>query len=77
MRKKTIEMVPSTPELGGVEGGVYSDEEKMKRDDWSDRRRRTKNCMMDGRGRNRRGRAGRPSEREDRERNTKDWSGIS
>ena len=32
---------------------------------------------MDGRGRRRRGRGGRPMERDERERKTKDWSGIS
>lgn len=46
----------------------------MNRDAWSDKSSSTKNWIMVGRGRSRRGRAGIPSERDDRDRNTKDWS---
>jgi hypothetical protein len=77
IRKKTIEIVRSTPVLGGVVGGVYSDEEKMKREDCSERRMRTKNWMIDGRARRRRGKAGRPIESDDREMKTNVWSGVS
>ena len=65
-------IVRSEPFAGGSEGGVYADEEKMKRDDCRERRMRTKNCTMDGRGRSRRGRGGRPMDRDERERKTKD-----
>jgi len=33
MRRKTMVIVRSEPIAGGSEGGVYADEEKMKRDD--------------------------------------------
>lgn len=46
----------------------------MKRDAWSERRRSTKNWMIVGRGKRRRGSAGTPRDRDDRDKNTKDWS---
>jgi len=49
----------------------------MKRLDWRERRTRTKNWTMEGRGRYRLGMAGRPRERVERERKTKDWSGVN
>lgn len=57
-------------------GGVNSELEKMNRDAWSESRSSTKNWMMVGMGRKRRGIAGMPSDSEDRDRNTKDWSVI-
>jgi hypothetical protein len=49
----------------------------MKRDAWSDRSSRTKNWMIVGTGSRRFGMGGRPSEREERDKKTNDWSDIS
>lgn len=49
----------------------------MNRDAWRERRSKTTNWMMEGRGRRRLGMGGRPIEREERDRKTKVWSGIS
>jgi hypothetical protein len=74
MRKKTFVIVLSTPEVGGVVGGVYSGEERMKRLAWRDRVRRTTPWTIVGRGSRWRGIGGRPRERDERERKTKVWS---
>jgi len=49
-------------------------EAKMKLDDCRERRVRTANCMMAGRGRRVRGIGGKPKERLERERKTNVWS---
>jgi hypothetical protein len=74
MRKKTLVIVLSTPEVGGVFGGVYSGEERTKRLAWRDRVRRTRPWTIVGRGSRWRGMAGRPRDRDERERKTKVWS---
>ena len=67
----------STPLVGGSLGGVNTDEANMKREAWSDKRSRTKNWMMVGRGRRRLGIGGTPSESDERDRKTNDWSEVS
>ena len=58
-------------------GGVNTEEANMKREAWSERRSRMKNWIIVGTGNRRFGMGGRPSEREERERKTNDWSEIS
>ena len=67
----------STPCEGGSLGGVNTEEAKMKREAWSERSSRTKNWIIVGTGSKRFGIGGSPSEREERDRNTNDWSYIS
>jgi hypothetical protein len=43
MKRNTMMIDRSTPDVGGSDGGVYAGDEKTKRDDWSDRATRTKN----------------------------------
>jgi hypothetical protein len=74
MSKKTIVIDRSTPVLGGGEGGVKAAAENMNREDWRESRVKMKNWMIEGRGRNRSGIAGRPRDSEDRDRKTNDWS---
>ena len=56
---------------------MNTEEAKMKREAWSERSSRTKNWIIVGTGSSRFGMGGRPNEREERDRKTKDWSGIS
>ena len=58
-------------------GGVKTGEVKMKYADWRESRRRTKHWITVGSGSSARGMGGTPSESEDRETNTNDWSGLS
>jgi hypothetical protein len=67
----------STPLVGGSLGGVNTDEANIKREAWSDKRSNTKNWMIVGKGRRRLGMGGMPSDNDDRDRKTNDWSEIS
>jgi hypothetical protein len=77
MSRKTTVILRSTPCEGGSLGGVNTEEANMKREAWSERSSRTKNWMIVGTGNRRFGMGGNPSEREERDRKTNDWSDIS
>lgn len=53
---------------------MKASEENMNREDWRESRVKMKNWMIEGRGRNRSGIAGKPRDSEDRDRKTNDWS---